>query len=623
MDKLKGIINEIVNGNSKVRLVVTGVFSIFLVSILLLGSTYSLFSTSNVDEDLNVYKTGNLDITYTLSSDNIKLTNSTPISLNDSVYIEPYRITINNSGNVPYMFDLILNDSTATDVIDYEYVVTQVGKLDAKKLSECSNNVIKEDIVVLAGESVNVDVRVFLSDNIKNTEIGKSFYAKLSVDGLAVYNEEKEIDNSILIADVMYDINKPNLDTGLIPVYYDKKNETWKKADNNNIDNSWYDYSNKKWANAVLINDSDKRDKYLNSDINTIINEDDVTGYFVWIPRFKYNVWNINRTIGNEEEYSYNAYSNGIRIKWEKDTNNTGNVECIYDLNVGESDKVLSDKCVYNDASINVNSKNVDYVDSWYTHPAFTVNGQIDGFWVGKFETTGSINNPLVIPNSYSFRDLSNISLEEQYNIVNKFYDYGLTKLKSMIANNLEWGAITYLTHSNYGVCNDKKCSEVISNNSYYTGMSFGNGDNNSYGKYNYKGYIIDNDTGKVTDSKDVSKLASTTGNITGIYDMNGGASELVLGEMIKNNNDRNISRVYYSYGTSFNDKKAYNRTRLGDATTEFVGVLNNDSDVISENYNNWLRGGNINSASIFKFNRYSGVWNKDIGAVTVRTVLK
>ena len=94
MDKLKGILKDLINGNSKIRLVVTGVISIILVSILMLGSTYSLFSTSNVDEDLNVYKTGNLDVTYTLSSANVKLTDSTPTSLDDSIYIEPYRITI-------------------------------------------------------------------------------------------------------------------------------------------------------------------------------------------------------------------------------------------------------------------------------------------------------------------------------------------------------------------------------------------------------------------------------------------------------------------------------------------------------------------------------------------------
>ena len=46
--------------------------SISLVLVLLIGSTYSIFMNSNVDENLNVYRTGNLDVTYTLSENNVK-----------------------------------------------------------------------------------------------------------------------------------------------------------------------------------------------------------------------------------------------------------------------------------------------------------------------------------------------------------------------------------------------------------------------------------------------------------------------------------------------------------------------------------------------------------------------
>ena len=37
---------------------------------MLIGSTYSIFTTSEIDENSNVYKTGVLDITYTLTDDN-------------------------------------------------------------------------------------------------------------------------------------------------------------------------------------------------------------------------------------------------------------------------------------------------------------------------------------------------------------------------------------------------------------------------------------------------------------------------------------------------------------------------------------------------------------------------
>lgn len=191
---------------NKKRLIITSLISIFLVVILMLGSTYSIFTTTDTDEELNVYSTGNLDITYTLSSDSISLTESIPISEEEANSIVPYTITVTNNGTVPYMFDLILEDSTSTDVIDYQYIMTKVGKIAAKPLSSCTNNIIKEDIIILAGESVVIDVKVYISDTMKNTEIGKSFFAKLKVDGIAIYNNNTEIDNSILVSTTLSEV---------------------------------------------------------------------------------------------------------------------------------------------------------------------------------------------------------------------------------------------------------------------------------------------------------------------------------------------------------------------------------------------------------------------------------
>ena len=182
------------------RLIITGVISIILVSILMIGTTYSIFTSKDIDENKNVYTTGILDITYTLSSENIVLEDNTPISLEDRYEIKPYRITVTNNGNVPYMFNLILNDTTAGDVIDYQYIMIEVGQLNPKSLADCTDNIIKDNIIVPANNSVNIDVRVWISDTVLNEEIGKSFYAKLSIDGLAIYDKSEEVDNSILEA---------------------------------------------------------------------------------------------------------------------------------------------------------------------------------------------------------------------------------------------------------------------------------------------------------------------------------------------------------------------------------------------------------------------------------------
>lgn len=182
-----------------------------LVSILMFGSTYSIFTSSSVDEDANVYKTGILDITYTLSSSNITFSSIEPISDEDVSSVIPYQIVVTNNGNVPYMFDVILSDTTTLDVIDYKYIMTKVGNLESKSLADCPNNVIKEDVVVAANDSVYIDVRVWISDKVQNSEIGKSFYAKLMLDGLAVYDSSSSVFNDVLSLRYMKGFNTSNL----------------------------------------------------------------------------------------------------------------------------------------------------------------------------------------------------------------------------------------------------------------------------------------------------------------------------------------------------------------------------------------------------------------------------
>ncbi len=183
------------------RLVITIFISAVLVSILFLSNTHSVFVSENADPNTNVYKTGNLDITYEIDNDNVKFTDSKPVRDKEVAGVKPYRIKVINSGNVDYKFDVLLEDTTATNVIDYKYIMVKVGKLDAISLVDTKNNVVKEDIIVKANSSVIVDVKVYISDKISNTEVGKNFSAKLSVSGIAISSSEEAIDNSNLMAD--------------------------------------------------------------------------------------------------------------------------------------------------------------------------------------------------------------------------------------------------------------------------------------------------------------------------------------------------------------------------------------------------------------------------------------
>ena len=231
---------------NKKRLIITSIISIMLVSILFLGSTYSIFTIQEIDEDVNVYKTGDLNIEY--NSNNIQINSNKPMIEEEAYKIIPTRLTVTNTGNVTYSFDVILNDTSSTpdNTINYKYIMTKVGYLEAKRLKNCTNNIIKEDIILLPGKSVDIDVRIWIADDVENTEIGKSFYAKLSVDGLAVYNDNQEIDNSLLSYSLRY-LNTVN-PGDYVKYVGDSKNG----CDDTNLVNGWTSCSGK---NSNYLND--------------------------------------------------------------------------------------------------------------------------------------------------------------------------------------------------------------------------------------------------------------------------------------------------------------------------------------------------------------------------------
>ena len=223
-------------------------------------------------------------------------------------------------------------------------------------------------------------------------------------------------------------VNKPELYDGMIPVYYSEGE--WRVADKTNSSQSklWYNYGESRWANAVIVN----TDEYVDSDAGTVVSQEDILGYYVWVPRFKYKLWNDGDSITD----SYDAYQNGIDIVFESGVNSSGTVKC------------SDGKCAAK-------------LGSYLTHPAFSDN--LRGFWISKYEIS---EGNKFIPNVSSLR---NESLDSYKNIINNLStDYGFgDTVDSHVVTNLEWGATLYLSHSKYGVCTDNKCSDISMNSTY------------------------------------------------------------------------------------------------------------------------------------------------------------
>ena len=344
----------------------------------------------------------------------------------------------------------------------------------------------------------------------------------------------------------------------------------------------WYDYDTKQWANAVLVTDIN-RYIYLDAEPGTEVAEADILAFYVWIPRYKYKVWNINKVIGTD---SYNAQTTGIDIVFEDGTSSTGTISCTYSYEAPSSTAGSpNETCT---------GSNGDY----YTHPAFTFGeDELKGFWMGKFELSSETPNveygggnsviltPRILPNVTSWKrnNLSNY-WKVIYDMQTSNNIYGLptsrTNTDSHMITNMEWGAVAYLTNSKYGRCTNESCTEVTINNCNTNITGIG-GDTVSASK---------SSTTCATDENKYDwngQLASTTDNIYGVYDMSGGAAEYVMGNISSESGNNYIYNAggvgsnftyntntlkyltTYAYGATSDDQTAYNRGRLGDATSE------------------------------------------------------
>lgn len=179
------------------RIIITSILSIILVCFLFIGNTLSIETIEKVDPNLNYYNTGSLDITYDTSDQDIILNNSYPLSYEEAMKLTPYRISVHNNGNVDYKFDLVLLDETKTTSIDNKYIMIQIGNNEAFSLDSVSDNVILDDVVIKASGNIDIDIFIWLSNDMPNSEIGKGFYAKLSIDGFAVSDNVSENSNFI------------------------------------------------------------------------------------------------------------------------------------------------------------------------------------------------------------------------------------------------------------------------------------------------------------------------------------------------------------------------------------------------------------------------------------------
>ena len=366
-------------------------------------------------------------------------------------------------------------------------------------------------------------------------------------------------------------ISSPNAPVvgSLTPIKYSGTTEVTTTSS----DSAWYSYvkgsgttenTSSKWANA----------------------KDSSGNYFVWIPRFAYRII----YYADSSKTTVSGYSDGRGIV---DVNGTS----VYSLDSGIQTITYSG-------------------NSYIVHPAFETNlevggwsSDIAGFWVGKYETNGDTQiKPGVASNSAT-------SISDMFTNAKSF----LSSMNSHMMKNSEWGAVAYLTWSEYG----KNGHEIDMNNnaSYYTG--YGAGSTNATTTDSSYAYNTTQGQG-----------ASSTGNIYGVYDLSGGCVEYVAAF---NNTDTNgweasygssfagtsnsstkYATKYYNSGTVAKGSGIYSVGKTGDATKEvYSGTspysLNGDFSVYVCSTNPFfIRGGSVANGSgtgIFYLHNFCSGW--------------
>ena len=345
-------------------------------------------------------------------------------------------------------------------------------------------------------------------------------------------------------------VNEPVILTGMNKIMFADNGDTIKSTDTNFDNNNWYDYENKRWANSMTQDGS----------------------MWVWIPRFAYK-------LDSSTKSSDVKFLIGTSNKWyNPDTKDTEDLPAGYlvapcfqdgrnnNFKNGEWDKELTGIWVAkfaagfasgnNTAPVKSSSMNytqkTSYVASVENEGKGDTNLPARNWLDGEYgETPTAIKYPTFQGNTYA---MNYINVNDAYNISKALTEegniYGLSSVNcdSHLMKNSEWGAMAYLSCSQYG----RNGEEITINNT-----NLNNSVKSVYavtGGNNYKANVNQ----------------SSTNNMYGVYDMNGCVWERTAAYVANENSNLK------TYGKSI----AYDGDTLKIASTKYTTVYPHDADI-------------------------------------------
>ena len=310
--------------------------------------------------------------------------------------------------------------------------------------------------------------------------------------------------------------NSPKVITGMIPIKW--KNNNWIVCSQD--DAEWYNYDDKKeWANVML---SDGTYKSGTVTEGQVVQENELGSMYVWIPRYAYKI----------------AGEKNIEVTFLKGNTNEGV-----------------------DGATYTTDQTTDTTKTAIVHPAFNLGGtELNGFWVAKFEASGTNKDGNAVGNASSSAageqyapDSTTIAKSLPNKISWGYISIGESEKRSMdiattdkekfgltsgtnshLIKNSEWGAVAYLSYSKYGNIPMTNGTGSLVTGSHWYDIYTGQGPKSETDET----YYSYDESHNYNTSNGI--LASTTKNVTGVYDMAGGAWEGVAGYL--DNSNANLS---------------------------------------------------------------------------------
>ena len=472
-------------------------------------------------KDFGIYNTNSANITG-ISFDleqgegneilisNVKLTDSNGNKSDISKFKVQYKK--NDSDNykdatanvTKYTVEKENDDGTKHTVTKYKIPVDEVGEYTVQISTIDNKNTIYKDITLTA--KVPTDTQIANADaSIAIT----TTYGKIDVIWLDIYNKVISTPNAPKLGD-------------MTKVTWTETTDGW--TEDTTAKSTWYNYM------AGTGNDDNLSSMWANA-------KDSKGSYFVWIPRYAYRI-----TYYSDDTYTTpTGYYDGYGM-WNSDN---GDVK--YKLDSGiETVKYNGNKYI--------------------VHPAFETNldnggwdSELAGFWIAKYEMSRTNASSSSEGSGTTFQSKPGVQSARNINI-GDMYTYALNYVSSKsshLTKNSEWGAVAYLTQSQYG----RNGHEVDINNSssYITGNGGG-----STSASEAPGII------NAYNTKTGAK-ASTTGNVYGVYDMSGGAWEYVaaFNNTESGTSDKYVTKYLNTTSNYSGNNIIYIYGKIGDATKE------------------------------------------------------